>query len=300
MCKRVKVHSDEQREKSKISYFQSNFTSTISVALVLLLLGIIAFLGILANTFSKELKENIGFSVVLQSETTPEQVAAMDKMWKASPYVSDVKFISKEAALQNWQAETGENLVELFGVNPLNAEYEVYVKAEYANLDSLQVIERQLKTITFVDEIAMHKSEVDAANRNISNVALVLFVIAVLLMLISFVLINNTVRLTVYSRRFLIHTMKLVGAKPGFIRRPFVISNMLNGLIAAFVSMLFLLGVYLFLQNIDEALVVSFSALEIVSVFAGLIVLGVLICGLAAFLAADKYIRLSYDDLFKR
>ncbi len=289
-----------KEKKSKISYFQSNFTSTISVALVLLLLGIIAFLGILANTFSKELKENIGFSVVLQSETTPEQVAAMDKMWKASPYVSDVKFISREAALQNWQAETGENLVELFGVNPLNAEYEVYVKAEYANLDSLQVIERQLKTITFVDEIAMHKSEVDAANRNISNVALVLFVIAVLLMLISFVLINNTVRLTVYSRRFLIHTMKLVGAKPGFIRRPFVISNMLNGLIAAFVSMLFLLGVYLFLQNIDEALVVSFSALEIVAVFAGLIVLGVLICGLAAFLAADKYIRLSYDDLFKR
>jgi cell division transport system permease protein len=289
-----------KEKKSKISYFQSNFTSTISVALVLLLLGIIAFLGILANTFSKELKENIGFSVVLQSETTPEQVAAMDKMWKASPYVSDVKFISKEAALQNWQAETGENLVELFGVNPLNAEYEVYVKAEYANLDSLQVIERQLKTITFVDEIAMHKSEVDAANRNISNVALVLFVIAVLLMLISFVLINNTVRLTVYSRRFLIHTMKLVGAKPGFIRRPFVISNMLNGLIAAFVSMLFLLGVFLFLQNIDEALVVSFSALEIVAVFAGLIVLGVLICGLAAFLAADKYIRLSYDDLFKR
>lgn len=289
-----------KEKKSKISYFQSNFTSTISVALVLLLLGIIAFLGILANTFSKELKENIGFSVVLQSETTPEQVAAMDKMWKASPYVSDVKFISREAALQNWQAETGENLVELFGVNPLNAEYEVYVKAEYANLDSLQVIERQLKAITFVDEIAMHKSEVDAANRNISNVALVLFVIAVLLMLISFVLINNTVRLTVYSRRFLIHTMKLVGAKPGFIRRPFVISNMLNGLIAAFVSMLFLLGVYLFLQNIDEALVVSFSALEIVAVFAGLIVLGVLICGLAAFLAADKYIRLSYDDLFKR
>ncbi len=289
-----------KEKKSKISYFQSNFTSTISVALVLLLLGIIAFLGILANTFSKELKENIGFSVVLQSETTPEQVAAMDKMWKASPYVSEVKYISKEAALQNWEAETGENLVELFGVNPLNAEYEVYVKAEYANLDSLQVIEKQLKSINFVDEIAMHKSEVDAANRNISNVALVLFVIAVLLMLISFVLINNTVRLTVYSRRFLIHTMKLVGAKPGFIRRPFVVSNMLNGLIAAFVSMLFLGGVYLFLQNIDESLVVTFSVVEIVAVFVGLIVLGVLICGLAAFLAANKYIRLSYDDLFKR
>lgn len=289
-----------KEKKSKISYFQSNFTSTISVALVLLLLGIIAFLGILANTFSKELKENIGFSVVLQSETTPEQVAAMDKMWKASPYVSEVKYISKEAALRNWEAETGENLVELFGVNPLNAEYEVYVKAEYANLDSLQVIEKQLKSINFVDEIAMHKSEVDAANRNISNVALVLFVIAVLLMLISFVLINNTVRLTVYSRRFLIHTMKLVGAKPGFIRRPFVVSNMLNGLIAAFVSMLFLGGVYLFLQNIDESLVVTFSVVEIVAVFVGLIILGVLICGLAAFLAANKYIRLSYDDLFKR
>ena len=289
-----------KEKKSKISYFQSNFTSTVSVALVLLLIGIVAFLGILAKSFSDELKENVGFNVVLRGDATSEQVAAMDKMWQTVPYVSRVKYISKEDALESWQKDTGENLVELFGVNPLSAEYEVYVKAEYASADSLAKIWKVLAGMGCIDEVAMHEAEVDEANRNISNIAIILLSVAVLLLLISFALINNTVRLTVYSRRFIIHTMKLVGAKPGFIRRPFVVSNMLNGLIASVVAMALLVAAYFSLARIDHSLTGGFEPVVVAAVFSGLAVVGVLICGIAAFFASNKYIRADYDDLFKK
>ena len=131
-----------KEKKSKISYFQSNFTSTVSVSLVLLLVGVVAFLAIVANNFTNELKENIGFNVVVSDEASAEEIIELDKVFKTAPYVSRSRFISKEEALQSWQAETGENLVELFGVNPLGAEFEVYVKSGYANVDSLTRIER--------------------------------------------------------------------------------------------------------------------------------------------------------------
>ncbi len=289
-----------KEKKSKISYFQSNFTSTVSVALVLSLVGIIAFLAILANYFTNELKENVGFNVVLKEDASPEQIAQIDKMWQTLPFVARVKYISKEEALESWQKDTGENLVELFGVNPLSAEYEVYVKSAYSSSDSLSKIERLLKPVPGIEEVAMHKAEVDNANQNISNIAMVLLGVAILLLIISFALINNTVRLTVYSRRFIIHTMKLVGAKPGFIRRPFVVSNMFNGLIAAIVAIALLVAIYFSLLNLDYAIADSIDMLWAIAVFAGMMVIGVLICGIAAFFAANKYIRLSYDDLFKR
>ena len=289
-----------KEKKSKISYFQSNFTSTVSVALVLLLIGVVAFLGILAKSFSDELKENVGFNVILRNDATAEQIVEMDGMWKSAPYVSRVKYISKDDALASWQKDTGENLVELFGVNPLSAEFEVYVKPEYVSSDSLSKIEKSLSSIKCIEEIAMHKAEVDEANRNISNIAIILLCVAVLLMFISLALINNTVRLTVYSRRFIIHTMKLVGAKPGFIRRPFVVSNMLNGLIASVVAMVLLVGVYFSMSRIDHSLTDGFEPLTVAAVFFGLAIVGILICGFAAFFASNKYIRANYDDLFKK
>lgn len=285
-----------KEKKSKISYFQSNFTSTVSVALVLLLIGIIAFLGILANMLSVEMRQNVGFNVVLAGDATEGQIENLDNMWKASPYVSKVSFISKEEALESWQEDTGENLVELFGVNPLNAEFQIYVTSDYASVDSLSKIEKELKSIPCIEEVAMHKTETEEANRNINNMVFVLSIVAAVLLLISFVLINNTVRLTVYSRRFIIHTMKLVGAKPGFIRRPFVVSHMLNGLIASIVAMAALTAIYFGLP----AFTVVFPVVEVLAVYGSLAVLGTLICGISAFFAANKYIRLNYDDLFKR
>ncbi len=290
-----------KQQKSKISYFQSNITATVSVALVLILIGVIAFLGLSARTMSRELKENMGFSIVLKTDATDADIAGLKAIFAKAPYVAKTTFISKDQALEQWKKDTGENLVETFGVNPLSAEFQVNVKANYAEIGKLKSIQAQLMHQSGVEDIALYETEVETTNKNIGNITIVLLFVAALLVFISFALINNTVRLTVYSRRFLIHTMKLVGAKPGFIRRPFVVQNMLNGLIAAAVACLVFVGSYFAAQDIVGGLVgTMFNELEVAAVFVGLALAGVVICGIAAFFAANKYIHLNYDDLFKR
>ena len=290
-----------KQQKSKISYFQSNITATVSVALVLILIGVTAFLGLSARTMSRELKENMGFSIVLKTDATDADIAGLKAIFAKAPYVAKTTFISKDQALEQWQKDTGENLVETFGVNPLSAEFQVNVKANYAEIGKLKSIQAQLMHQSGVEDIALYETEVETTNKNIGNITIVLLFVAALLVFISFALINNTVRLTVYSRRFLIHTMKLVGAKPGFIRRPFVVQNMLNGLIAAAVACLVFVGSYFAAQDIVGGLVgTMFNELEVAAVFVGLALAGVVICGIAAFSAANKYIHLNYDDLFKR
>lgn len=290
-----------KQQKSKISYFQSNITATVSVALVLILIGVTAFLGLSARTMSRELKEKMGFSIVLKTDATDADIAGLKAIFAKAPYVAKTTFISKDQALEQWQKDTGENLVETFGVNPLSAEFQVNVKANYAEIGKLKSIQAQLMHQSGVEDIALYETEVETTNKNIGNITIVLLFVAALLVFISFALINNTVRLTVYSRRFLIHTMKLVGAKPGFIRRPFVVQNMLNGLIAAAVACLVFVGSYFAAQDIVGGLVgTMFNELEVAAVFVGLALAGVVICGIAAFFAANKYIHLNYDDLFKR
>ena len=290
-----------KQQKSKISYFQSNITATVSVALVLILIGVTAFLGLSARTMSRELKENMGFSIVLKTDATDADIAGLKAIFAKAPYVAKTTFISKDQALEQWQKDTGENLVEPFGVNPLSAEFQVNVTANYAEIGKLKSIQAQLMHQSGVEDIALYETEVETTNKNIGNITIVLLFVAALLVFISFALINNTVRLTVYSRRFLIHTMKLVGAKPGFIRRPFVVQNMLNGLIAAAVACLVFVGSYFAAQDIVGGLVgTMFNELEVAAVFVGLALAGVVICGIAAFFAANKYIHLNYDDLFKR
>lgn len=290
-----------KQQKSKISYFQSNITATVSVALVLILIGVTAFLGLSARTMSRELKENMGFSIVLKTDATDADIAGLKAIFAKAPYVTKTTFISKDQALEQWKKDTGENLVETFGVNPLSAEFQVNVKANYAEIGKLKSIQAQLMHQSGVEDIALYETEVETTNKNIGNITIVLLFVAALLVFISFALINNTVRLTVYSRRFLIHTMKLVGAKPGFIRRPFVVQNMLNGLIAAAVACLVFVGSYFAAQDIVGGLVgTMFNELEVAAVFVGLALAGVVICGIAAFFAANKYIHLNYDDLFKR
>ena len=188
--------------------------------------------------------------------------------------------------------------MEVLGVNPLSAEFEVKVKTHYANTDSLNKIEYELKQVPGIDSVQMHKDVVEAINSNIQNVAMVLIVVAAVLLIISFALINNTVRLTVYSRRFLIHTMKLVGANPGFIRRPFVTSSMTTGLIASVIATVLLGAVLYYLVQFEAGWAELITVVDIVIVFVSLTVVGALICGLAAAMAANRFIALNYDDLF--
>lgn len=285
-------------KKSRISFFHSDTTTVMSVALVLLLLGIVAFLGLAAKQVTSNLKENIGFDVVVKESATEAEINQLKQMWNNAAYMSSVKYVSREDALKEWERETGEDLMEVLGVNPLSAEFEVKVKADYANVDSLNKIEYQLKQVPGIESVQMHKDVVDTINNNIKNVALILIAVAVVLLIISVALINNTVRLTVYSRRFLIHTMKLVGAKPSFIRRPIVVSNAVNGIIASIIAMVLLSGVLYYLIEFEAGWGSLISLVDVAVVYGMLLAVGAVICALAAMFAANRFIALDYDDLF--
>ena len=267
---------------------------------MLFLCGIVAVLAIIGNNLADKVKGNIGFNVVLSENATDADVARLKQQWNRAEYVASSIFISKDDAMANWQRDTGENLIEVFGVNPLSAEFEIHVKPEYASTDSIAKIAKAIRQNPAVESVEMQRELIDSINRNIENVSIILGIIAVILTLISFALINNTVHLSVYSKRFLIHTMKLVGAKSSFIRRPFVMSNVVNGIIAGFIAILLLCtAIYYLFSYIDgTAEIIGITEISIVCV--GIMIVGIVLCALAASIATNKYIRLDYDSLFKR
>lgn len=287
-------------KKSKISYVNTNITSIISVALVLLLLGMGAILGLFARSATERIRANIGFDVSMSDAASDMQILEVKRQLSSAPYTASVKYVSKEEALLAWQQETGEDLMHVLGFNPLTAEFEVHVKPEYAVADSLGAIEMSLSRNPAIESVQIHRDQVEAISDNIRSILTVLGVAAIALLIISFALINNTVRLTVYSRRFLIYTMKLVGATPGFIRRPIVVSNIINGLIAALLASVLLSAGLFYIHKVEGGWSMMFTPAEVWCVYGGLVVVGIVLCCIGAVLASNKYIRLDYDELFKR
>ena len=273
-------------------------TATVSVALVLLLLGIVATLGFAARSITTDIKEHLGFDITLKETVTADQINAFKRTFATAPYVASFKYHSPEEAMATWQTEMGEDLVQLLEVNPFLPEFEINLRANYACADSLDAIVLPLQKNEQVQEVSVHTEVVDSVNRNISTMMLVLIVAVCALTPISFVLINNTVRLTIYSHRFTIHTMKLVGASRGFIRRPFVLSNLLQGIIAAIVGSALLAGMASYVFTLDPTLQAYVGWPQLAVVFGGMLVVGILLCLLAAWFATQRYLTRSYDELF--
>lgn len=280
------------------SIFSAQITSTISVALVLLILGLVAMMGIAARSITTEIKENMGFDLLLAEEAPQAEVDRLLASLNTSPRVASASLFSAAQAMEQWKADTGEDVVELLGVNPFTGEIEVKMRAEYASSDSISAFVATLRSNPIVSDATIHAEMVDSINRNISSIGLVLLIIAAALLLISFVLINNTVRLTVYSRRFTIHTMKLVGATAAFIRRPFLVSNLIHGILAAVIAIILLSALSAYVSSLDPAVSEAVSLYDSLFVYGGLIVAGIVICTLSALFATNRYLRISYDRLF--
>lgn len=289
-----------KKHKSAISTFSAQITSTISVALVLLILGIVAFMGLVTRNVTNDIKENIGFVVMLNEDISASQLNTLKQKWSKEPYVASQLFVSAEEALQQETERMGEDILEMMaGVNPYQPEFEIKVKSQYASRDSIESIKASLLNVDGINDVVVDPSRIDDINSNTNNVILVLSIIAAALILISFVLINNTVRLTVYSKRFIIHTMKLVGATNGFIRRPFIINNIVHGIIAAIIANLILAAALFYLPALDPSTGELISWLDAYWIFGALVVIGIIICSTATLFATNKYLRISYDDMFK-
>lgn len=290
----------KQQKEVRISYWAAHLTTIVSVTLVLLIVGLIALGSIAADTESRRLREKIELSVVMADSVSNQQAAALGKEISAKPYALDVRVISKEQAMKLWEAETGENLEATFGVNPLSPEISFNVKADYAAPDKINAIKRELASVRGVETVSTPDTEmIETMNRNLGKLTLILSAIGIVMLIISFVLINNTVHLTVYSRRFSIHTMQLVGATNGFIRRPFVRRNAMSGLISGLLASAVIVALVYFSPQMGLGMLQTVVGWTMIGwLCCTLVALGILICALAAMLATTKYLRKEYDELF--
>ena len=289
----------ESKSGRHITFFNARLTSTISISLVLFILGIIVLIGILATRLSMYVKENMGFSIVLKENVKESQVKKLQKKLDIAPYVRATQYISKEDALKELEVELGENPKDLLGFNPLQASIEVKLRSDYAHPDSLVWIEKGLRKGTVaIDDIVYQKDLIQLVNDNIRRISFMLLGLAVVLMLISFALISNTIRLGAYSKRFIIHTMKLVGATPAFIRKPFIISNIVNGIIGAFIAMALLSGCVYYLLTEFDNLYTLIDISSLLWVFVIVLLLGVVLTAISAWFAVNRYIRMDRDNLY--
>ncbi len=287
-----------EKRSTKWRLRSSYLSSIISNALVLFMLGILMLLLFNAKQLSDFVKENIGFSVILHDNVREVDASFLRKTLDASPYVRVTEYISKEEAAKELQQELGEDFIGFLGYNPLSSSIEVRLKADYANPDSIRLIEDELMAHRPVKEVFYQKSLVNLINDNIRKISAILLVFSALLYFIAVVLINNTIRLSVYSKRFLINTMKLVGATWNFIRKPFLIRGMLHGFYASLLAVIMLSGVIYLIQN-EFYEVINFEQVELLAVIFGLvIVMGMLINLLSTFFAVSKYLRLKADQLY--
>lgn len=276
----------------------SYVTTVISISLVLFLLGIIGLLFLNTHRLSTYVKENLGFTVLVNDNSREAEVQRLQKILNASEFVREANYVSKDEAAEIMQEELGEDFVDFLGYNPLLSSIEVKVFAEYANPDSMAVIENQVLNFPQVKEVYYQKNLLHAVNDNIEKISLVLGGFTILLLVIAIALINNTIRLSVYSRRFLIKTMQLVGATRGFIRKPFLATGILNGLAGATIAIILLSLLIYGLSNELQGMI-GFGNIALVGIlFAIVVVLGILITFISTFLAVNKYLRLKADDLY--
>ncbi|MDC1886927.1 permease-like cell division protein FtsX [Bacteroides uniformis] len=286
-------------KNNSVSYFDMQFiTSSISTTLVLLLLGLVVFFVLAAHNLSVYVKENISFSVLVSDDMKESDILKLQKRLDKEAFVKQTEYISKKQALREQTEAMGTDPQEFLGYNPFTASIEIKLHSDYANSDSIAKIEKLIKKNTNIQEVLYQKDLIDAVNDNIRNISLMLLGLAVILTFISFALINNTIRLAIYSKRFLIHTMKLVGASWTFIRRPFLRRNFWIGVLAAFIADSILWGAAYWLVSYEPELVKVITPEVMVLVSGAVLVFGVLITWLCALLSINKYLRMKASTLY--
>lgn len=289
----------KKRNKARSRHSLQVVTLCISTAMVLMLIGIVVLTGFTSRNLSSYVKENLTITMILQPDMNTEESSALCQRIRNLHYINSLNFISKERALKEGTRELGANPAEFAGENPFTGEIEVQLKANYANNDSIRNIVQQLRTYRGVTDITYPQSLVESVNQTLGKISLVLLVIAVLLTIVSFSLINNTIRLSIYARRFSIHTMKLVGASWNFIRAPFLRRAVLEGLVSALLAIA-VLGVGIcFLYDYEPEItkVLSWDALVITAFV--MLAFGVIIATFCSWLSVNKFLRMKAGDLYK-
>ena len=289
-----------EKSSSKRRVAGSYFMSMMSIALVLFLLGVFALLMMHAQKLSNHLKENIGFEVVMNSNVKEANILKLQQELDSMPAVKSTEYITKEEAIRRLSEDLGEDFLQWLGneENPLLPSIDVRFNADWANNDSINLIQAQLEKNKDVKEIYYQKSLVNLINQNVRRIGIALIIASLVLLIIAITLIRNTIRLSIYSKRFLVRSMQLVGATPAYIRRPFIGSGISQGFFGALLADAFLaLLLYGLTKRLPELTFVQDYTI-IIGIFVGIIILGILLGGLSTRSALRKYLNADVDQLY--
>ena len=276
----------------------SGATVVISLALVLFLLGALGLLIINANKLSVHFKENVGFQVYLKDTATSSQTDLLIQELNNSLLSKSVNYITKNKAAEKLKNDLGEDFVAFLGTNPLLNALEVKLNADYTNTDSLLIIEKGLLQKPFVKEVVYQKIMIDKLNKNTQAVAFFILIFSIALLVVAIALINNTIRLSIYSQRFLIRTMYLVGATRTFISKPFIFKGLKQGIIAGIIAGIMLAGFLILSTRFIPDLLQLQDENVLLILFSGIVLVGIIISAFSAFLAVLRYLRLKTSDLY--
>jgi cell division transport system permease protein len=292
------LHKEDKYNRRRLT--GSYITSVVSISLVLFTIGLFSLVLLNAQKLSDLIKENIGFEIIMKEGVKEASIIQMQKTLDANENVKSTQYITREEATKRLAEDLGEDFIKWLGEdeNPLLPSIEVKFRAAWANTDSLAMIEKRLLNNKDVKEVYYQKSLVHLINKNAKRISIILFSFSILLLIIAMALINNTIRLSVYSKRFLIRSMQLVGATEGFIQRPFILSGIFQGFSGALIALALLSGViYLSLENIPELM--QLQDFRMIGILFGLIVLlGMLLTAVSTYFALNKYLRIRTDKLF--
>ena len=276
----------------------SSVSVIISLSLVLFVVGLLSLVLINAQKLSNYVKENIGFSIMIKEDIKEIELIEFNKILDAEDFTKSTRFISKEQATKELEKDLGEDFVSFLGYNPIMASVDVKLNSSYANNDSLQNISSRLEKSDIVYEVFYQKNLIKKLNSNVGKISFFLICISVFLFFIAFALINNTIRLSVYSKRFIIKTMRLVGAENSFIQKPFLITGVYQGLYSAIFAIFMLIGSIQLIQS-ETASILNINDLQIIGlVFIVLFCSGIIISGTSTFFAVRKFIYLNEGELY--
>ncbi|MBP3661679.1 MAG: permease-like cell division protein FtsX [Bacteroidales bacterium] len=273
-------------------------SSVISISLVLFLVGLASLLLVNAKGVSDYFKENMQVSVMMKQTVSDEEALEFRDDLEKERFIKSTVFISREQGERELADQLGDDFLDIFETSPIPASIDVTLNADYVSADSLEVVKGEIAASSLVDEVVYQKSLVDALNANLNRISMIIAVFVALLLFISYVLINNTVRLNVFARRFTIHTMKLVGATRSFIRAPFLVQSAFQGVFAAFIAIIALIAVLYFMRSGFEQLFEIFRLDLLLAVMGIVIVSGLAICLMSTWFVVNKLVSLKKDELY--
>jgi cell division transport system permease protein len=282
-------------KKTKAIYISTVF----GIAMVLLMVGMLGLILVHANHLSRYIKENMVVNVFVDESARETDVLQFQRELDNNRYVKRTQYVSKELAARNLQKDLGEDFVKFLGVNPLSQSIDVYMKADYANNADLTRFANDLRKSPLVKEVKYQQSLVEQMNKNLTAISLLILAFAGIFVVVSVALINNTIRLAIYSQRFLIKSMQLVGATKAFIRKPFLLYGIWHGLLGALIAIILLVGILFLAYRQIPDLVVLQNPFEFVVVFLGLVALGIFIAAFSTFLAVNRFLRLKIYQLYR-